>query len=76
MIRNIVGALVYVGDGRQPVHWMSEVLSARDRSVAAPTFSAEGLYFLGARYPDSDALPNAADAPMVTGPVMADQAHG
>lgn len=67
MIRNIVGALVYVGDGRQAPEWIAQVLAARDRSAAAPTFSAEGLYFLGARYPDSDALPGVADAPALGG---------
>ena len=50
MIRNIVGALVYVGAGRQPVEWIAELLAARDRTRGAPTFAAEGLYFRGADY--------------------------
>ena len=29
---------------------MAYVLAARSRKVAAPTFSAAGLHFLGARY--------------------------
>src|SRR5215468_6967672 len=30
MVRNIVGALVYVGRGRQPPEWIAELLEARD----------------------------------------------
>lgn len=44
MVRNFVGALVYVGKGRYPPHWLGELLAARDRTRAAPTFAAEGLY--------------------------------
>lgn len=44
MVRNLVGALVYVGKGRYPPHWLGELLVARDRRRAAPTFAAEGLY--------------------------------
>jgi len=51
MVRNIVGALVYVGAGRQPQGWIAEVLAARDRRVAAPTFGAQGLYLTGVFYP-------------------------
>ncbi len=51
MVRNIVGTLVYIGQGREPVEWMKTVLEARDRSVAAPTFSPDGLYLTGVRYP-------------------------
>ena len=50
MIRNIMGCLVQVGQGYKPAHWMQEVLQARSRKVAAPTFSPDGLYFLGPRY--------------------------
>jgi tRNA pseudouridine38-40 synthase len=43
MVRNIVGTLVYVGKGRHPPAWAAELLAARDRTRAAPTFSAAGL---------------------------------
>ncbi len=43
MVRNIVGTLVYIGKGRHPPQWASEVLESRDRSRAAPTFAPEGL---------------------------------
>ena len=57
MIRNLMGSLLAVGQGRQPVAWMAEVLAARSRKVAAPTFSPDGLYFLGPRYDARWGLP-------------------
>lgn len=51
MVRNIVGALVAVGAGRQPPAWISELMAARDRRQAAPTYSAAGLYLTGVDYP-------------------------
>jgi tRNA pseudouridine38-40 synthase len=57
MIRNIMGCLLVVGDGRQPPEWILDVLAKRDRDAAAPTFSPDGLYFLGPVYPDSWGLP-------------------
>lgn len=57
MVRNVVGALVYVGKGSHPPAWIAELLSGRDRSRAAPTFSAAGLYFAGADYDARWGLP-------------------
>ena len=50
MIRNIMGCLITIGRGDEPVEWMAQVLAARSRKVAAPTFSPQGLYFLGPLY--------------------------
>ena len=50
MVRNIVGALVYVGCGRQQPGWIGELLEQRDRSRAAPTFSPNGLYLNAVSY--------------------------
>lgn len=61
MVRNILGCLVAIGSGRQPSGWMSEVLRARDRSAAAPTFPADGLYFVGPYYDACHGIP--ADVP-------------
>lgn len=58
MIRNLMGCLVAVGTGAQPVSWMQTVLDARDRRMAAPTFAPEGLYFLGPRYDERWGLPS------------------
>lgn len=58
MIRNLMGVLVYVGMGRQPYSWASELLCQKDRHLSAPTFSAEGLYLTGVSYPEQYQLPN------------------
>ncbi len=57
MIRNIMGCLVAIGQGQQPPDWIAEVLAARRRDAAAPTFSPDGLYFLGPVYEDRYGLP-------------------
>lgn len=62
MVRNIVGALVYVGSGRQPPGWFGTLLSARDRRLAAPTFAADGLYFAGVDYAAEWGLPETTPA--------------
>ena len=62
MIRNIMGCLIYIGQGKHPPHWMAEVLAAKDRRAAAPTFSPDGLYFLGPRYDAKWGIPDRAPA--------------
>lgn len=59
MVRNIVGALVYVGKGKHPSAWVGELLQQRDRHRAAPTFAADGLYLNAVRYAPEWALPDA-----------------
>ncbi len=64
MVRNIVGALVWIGIGRRTPDWLAQVLASRDRRLAAPTFAADGLYLTGVDY--------GADAPdLPTWPSMA-----
>ena len=57
MIRNIMGCLITIGSGKQPASWMNEVLAAKSRDAAAPTFDPAGLYFLGPVYDPSFGLP-------------------
>ena len=57
MVRNIVGTLVYVGNGRHAPHWAGEVLASRDRGQAAPTFAAAGLYLERVEYAERWGLP-------------------
>lgn len=57
MVRNIIGSLVYVGMGRQPANWLAELLAAKDRRLAAPTFSPAGLYLTGVDYAPRWELP-------------------
>jgi len=57
MVRNIMGALVYVGTGVQPPAWLEQVLEQRDRGRSAPTFMPDGLYLSGVKYEDKWGLP-------------------
>jgi phosphoribosylanthranilate isomerase len=57
MIRNLVGSLVYRGQGALSGGWMAELLAARKRSLAAPTFAPDGLYLCGVEYPERWPLP-------------------
>lgn len=57
MVRNLVGSLVYIGQGRESPGWMAELLQAADRRLAAPTFSAAGLYLIGVDYEAHWGLP-------------------
>jgi tRNA pseudouridine38-40 synthase len=58
MVRNLVGSLVYVGKGSHPPQWIAELLAARDRTRAAPTFDPAGLYFAGVEYAPEWGLPS------------------
>lgn len=58
MVRNLVGALVFVGKGRHPAGWLAEVLAGRDRRRAAPTFAPDGLYLCGVDYAPEWSLPD------------------
>ena len=57
MVRNIVGALVYVGKGKHPPSWVGEVLRLRERGAAAPTFGPQGLYLENIQYDPAWKLP-------------------
>ena len=62
MVRNIVACLVAVGAGLQPVRWLRDVLAARDRDGAAPTFGPEGLYLISPYYDAALDLPERSAA--------------
>ncbi len=62
MIRNIMGCLVAIGQGKHAPEWMGEVLQARSRDAAAPTFAPDGLYFLGPVYAPHWGLPTRTPA--------------
>ena len=51
MVRNILGALIQVGQGREPVTYIDHLLSVCDRTQGAPTFSPDGLYLTAVKYP-------------------------
>jgi tRNA pseudouridine38-40 synthase len=50
MVRNIVGTLVDIGRGRQPVEDMSRVLLSRDRTQASATAPPQGLTLVRVDY--------------------------
>lgn len=51
-VRNMVGTLRLVGEGRWAPADMARVLVARDRTAAGPTAPPDGLFMTGVRYPD------------------------
>lgn len=57
MVRNLIGSLIKVGLGKELPLWILEVLEAKNRQVAAPTFSANGLYLSRVGYPDKFDIP-------------------
>ena len=57
MVRNIMGTLMVVGRGEQPVSWVADVVEGCDRKVAGMTASAAGLYLVDVEYPDHHGLP-------------------
>jgi tRNA pseudouridine38-40 synthase len=57
MVRNIVGSLIFVGNGNQEPEWIRKILEGRDRSRAAPTFMPDGLYLGKIEYDEKWGLP-------------------
>lgn len=62
MIRNLVGALVYVGKGAEPVTLMTDLLAQKDRTIAPPTFMPDGLYLTAVDYDAGWGLPAAGQS--------------
>lgn len=56
-VRNMVGALVYVGKGSHAPARMATLLAEKNRIMAPPTFSASGLYLTGVDYDERWGLP-------------------
>ena len=57
-VRNMVGALVYVGNGKYPPEFIKNLLEQKDRTLSPPTFSPNGLYLTGVQYDAKWELPN------------------
>ncbi|ANI82074.1 MULTISPECIES: tRNA pseudouridine(38-40) synthase TruA [Kosakonia] len=64
MVRNIVGSLMEVGAHNQPESWIAELLAVKDRTLAAATAKAEGLYLVAVDYPARFDLPVAPMGPL------------
>lgn len=67
MVRNIAGSLMEVGLGRQPPEWIGQLMAGRDRSVAAATAPAAGLYLVEVEYPAQYELPATPHGPLLLG---------
>lgn len=65
MVRNIVGALVYVGMRRWTVAQFQAAFEACDRTKGAPTFAPDGLYFCGATYPAQMNIPKPLELTLI-----------
>jgi tRNA pseudouridine38-40 synthase len=57
MVRNMVGALLEVGYGRQQPDWIKTLLEVGDRCQSAATAPSNGLYLVDVNYPEQFALP-------------------
>jgi tRNA pseudouridine38-40 synthase len=51
MVRNLMGALIYVGANRLTVAELAVILQSADRKNAPPTFMPNGLYLVDVGYP-------------------------
>jgi len=65
MVRNIAGSLMAVGYGRYPVGWLADVMAGRDRTLAAETAPADGLYLVGVDYPVEYLIPASPSGPIL-----------
>ena len=56
-VRNMVGALIYIGKGKYPPVYMQQLLQNKDRTLSPPTFSPNGLYLTDVGYDAKWGLP-------------------
>lgn len=54
MVRNMVGALVQIGLGREGSNYINLLIGERDRTRGAATFAPDGLYLTDVTYPGFD----------------------
>ena len=66
MVRNIMGTLMVIGRGEQPVEWMQQVLTGQDRKKAGMTAQAAGLYLINVEYPEQYGLPDSGWLPTIS----------
>lgn len=65
MVRNILGVLVPVGEGKQPVEWVTTVLQSQNRDQAGVTAPPEGLYLMDVAYPEHYYMPKVSAFPVL-----------
>ena len=59
-VRNMLGAMIYVGNGKHPPELIKSLLAQQDRTLSPPTFSPNGLYLTGVDYDRKWQLPSGA----------------
>ena len=66
MVRNLMGTLYAIGRHELPATGFLDILAKKDRTIAPPTASGAGLYFINAYYPEcfQQQLPNAPLTPI------------
>jgi len=68
MVRNIVGTLVEVGQGKLEPADITRILQARDRTLAGPTAPAQGLCLVKVDYRRDEVKTTHAKSPSRKGP--------
>lgn len=61
MVRNIIGSLIPVGRGEEPVKWFNEIFKGGDRKLAGVTAESQGLCFMNVRYDPKYKLPEVTE---------------
>lgn len=56
MVRALVGCMIAIGEGRLPVEWAAQVLTARERDPRVVVVPAHGLTLEEVAYPEDDEL--------------------
>lgn len=66
MVRNLMGTLYAIGRHELPPAAFLDILAKKDRNIAPPTASGDGLYFINAYYPErfQQLLPHAPLTPV------------
>ncbi len=70
MVRNIVGVLISIGEGKKSPTWTKDILNSRDRRTGGVTAPAHGLYFVDVTYPEKFNLPCEPAGPPMLSPFI------
>ena len=70
MVRNIVGVLLEIGEGRREPEWSKTLLELKDRSKAGVTSLPHGLYLVAVGYPEEFNLPQVNPGPAFLRPFI------
>lgn len=64
MVRNIIGVLLAIGQGKREPEWVQDLLLCKDRTQGGLTAPPDGLYFVDALYPPQFELPREPLGPL------------